>query len=237
MPGRRIFQTYYESEEDMFFSNVWFFISREWILLATFDASRRQANSNIFRYSIWKISKNSNFRQQITGQENVLFPTQGWLYQEMLCQQGVIKKSEGSPFANLRFAVGFNHWSSTDSTLYESTVLSVPTIYPTYIWYGRKACYCQHIICQESLLLPIIVLLICDIPGRFAVANIWYAWKAFVCQHITCQEGLLLPTYDMLGRSAIVNIWCALLLPLPTCDIQWSFAFANIRYARKAWYL
>ncbi len=117
-------------------------------------------------------------------------------------------------------------------------------------WYTRKACYCQHMICQESLLFPIFVLLICDIPGRLAVANIWYARKASFCHHMICLEGFLLPTcdmyneglllqtFDMPGRLSFANIWYARKgLLLPTYDMPGMLYFANIWYARKGFLL
>ena len=122
----------------------------------------------------------------------------------MHCQQGVIKNSEGAPFANLRcwFQSLIKHGFYT---------LQYYEYLPYMIFQEWKACYYQHMICQDDVQLPtyympgslplanLITLPTCDIQWRFAFANIYLIYLG----------GFLLPTYDMPGRLAIGNIWYA----------------------------
>ncbi len=179
------------SLEETCFANVWFVISREWILLATFDAPGRQANSNI--YSLWKIKKNSNFRQQITGEENMLFPTQGWLLPRNALSARRNKKFRRRPVCQPTLLV-----SITDQArVLHSTVLWIPTVY--------------DIPGMEGLLLPTY-----DMPGRRAIANILYAGKPSSCQFnyfanmwYTMKVCFCQHLFDISGRLSFANIWYA----------------------------
>ncbi len=95
------------------------------------------------------------------------------LYQ-MLCQEGLYFKlfvipkktcfsNEGMICNKLRVGFFANIWTREEGIV----SINVP------LWYVGKACYCQHMICWEGLLLPTY-----DMPERLAIANIWYVRKA-----------------------------------------------------------